>query len=87
MNSSLFFKMTKGDYDLRKIESVNLTIEYLAKFLNFQINERKHDMSDAMLMCIYYYELNKPKVKVKVKVDIQKYTIDDLEQFRFIKTF
>jgi hypothetical protein len=44
-------------------------------------------MSDAMLMCIYYYELNKPKVKVKVKVDVQKYTIDDLEQFRFIKTF
>jgi len=82
-----FFKMTKGDYDLRKIESVNLTIEHLAKFLNFQINERKHDMSDAMLMCIYYYELNKPKVKVKVKVNIQKYTIDDLEQFRFIKTF
>jgi len=75
-----FFKMTKGDYDLRKIESLNLSFEYLNQFKTFQESERKHDMSDAMLMIIHYF---KTKVKVKNKIEIDFNNFDNFEQFRF----
>jgi len=73
-----FFKMTKGDYDLRKIESVYHTNEYLKDFFNFQNNERKHDISDAMLMVIYYFELYKKNKKKQI-------VVNDFEQFRYTK--
>jgi len=47
------FKMTKGDYDLRKTESETITQDYLRSFVNFTDNLRRHDISDAMLMIIY----------------------------------
>jgi hypothetical protein len=82
-----FFKMTKGDYDTRKIESLQLTNEYLQEFTTFQNNERKHDISDAMLMIIYYLKINeKPLKKVKHVFDTYKFIpFDNFERFRFIK--
>jgi len=53
------FKMDK-DYDTRKQESEKISLSYLNDFLSFQQNERKHDISDAMLMIIYYFN-NLPK--------------------------
>ena len=73
-----FFKMTKGDYDLRKIESLNLSFEFLNDFKTFQFHERKHDMSDAMLMLIHYF-----KNQVKPKIIKKKDFLIDFEEFRF----
>jgi len=78
-----FFKMTKCDYDLRKIESEYIASEYLNTFLSFQTNERKHDISDAMLMILFYFDSLK---KIKVKNNFNVIITDmDFEKFRFIK--
>ena len=69
-----YFKLSK-DYLIRKIESENIAKKYLSEFLNFNNNIRKHDISDAMLMIIYYYKLN------MVTLDFESY---DFEQFRYI---
>ena len=75
-----FFKMTKGNYDLRKIESLNLSFEFLNDFKTYQIHERKHDMSDAMLILIHYF-----KNQIKPKIIKKKDFLIDFEEFRFIK--
>ena len=49
------------NYDTRKQESEKISLSYLNDFLSFQQNERKHDISDAMLMIIYYFN-NLPKL-------------------------
>ena len=71
-----YFKMTRCDYDLRKIQSYNLSKIYLENFQNFINHERKHDMSDAMLMIVYYF--------LKFK-KVSKKEVVDFEQFRLIK--
>jgi hypothetical protein len=64
------------DYDVRKIQSENISREYLGYFQTFEYHERKHDMSDAMLMILYYYKkIIKPKCKNIVD--------DHFEQFKF----
>jgi len=70
-----YFELSK-DYDIRKIESENIAKKYLSDFTNFNNNIRKHDISDAMLMIIYYYKLN----MVNFKIDFEIY---DFEQFRY----
>jgi len=70
-----YFKLSK-DYDIRKIESEDIAKKYLSNFTNFNNNIRKHDISDAMLMIIYYYKLN--KIKNEIKNDLI-----DFEQFRY----
>ena len=71
-----YFKLSK-DYDIRKIESEDIAKKYLSEFINFNNNIRKHDISDAMLMIIYYYKLNKINIEIKNE-------LIDFEQFRFI---
>jgi hypothetical protein len=66
-----YFRMSK-DYDIRKIESEKISFEYLKDSFNFLNNVRRHDISDATLMLIWYYKKNKPKV-----------IVDNFEQFRF----
>ena len=73
-----YFKLSK-DYDIRKIESEDIAKKYLLDFSNFNNNTRKHDISDAMLMIIYYYKLN--KIKNEKKSDLSN--LLDFEQFRF----
>ena len=73
-----YFKLSK-DYDIRKIESEDIAKKYLLDFSNFNNNTRKHDISDAMLMIIYYYKLN--KIKNEKKNDLSN--LLDFEQFRF----
>ena len=70
-----FFKMTKGNYDLRKNESLNLSYEFLNDFKSYQFHERKHDMSDAMLILIHYFKNQiKPKIpKIKVLIDFEEF--------------
>jgi len=94
-----YFKMTKGDYDLRKIESVDFANSFLNEFYNFEINERKHDISDAMLTIMYHFDTLKLKTKCKQKqlpffekfkhttkhsVDTN-YSIDFFDQFKYTR--
>ena len=70
-----YFGLSK-DYIVRKTESEDIAKKYLLNFSNFNNNTRKHDISDAMLMIIYYYKLNKIKNEIKNE-------IIDFEQFRY----
>jgi hypothetical protein len=91
------FKMTRNDYDLRKQESLMITNGYLQNFCNFETNIRKHDISDAMLMVLYYTQtcdlietLKKPETKPeKCIMDFENFRYTTLpplfEQFRFVK--
>jgi len=73
-----YFNMSK-DYSKRKQESEKIAGKYLLTFNKFYNNTRKHDISDAMLMIMYYYSL---KHNEHVK---QKNVVLDFEQFRFVK--
>lgn len=49
-----YFNMSK-DYDTRKQESENISTLFLNTFRTFNNNIRKHDISDSLLMVIWYY--------------------------------
>ena len=51
-----YFNLPSCDYDLRKIKSEQLSIRYLNNKLGFLNNTRRHDISDALLMTLYYYK-------------------------------
>lgn len=79
-----FFNMTKCDYDLRKNESETIAVSYLETFNTYQTNERKHDISDAMLMVLYYFEKMK-KVVITKPIEPRLTNFMDFEKFRFVK--
>lgn len=68
----------KDSYVTRKQLSEDLSEKYLENFTSFTENTRKHDISDAMLMTIYYYKTIKTEL-------IEKYEqkTNQFEQFRF----
>lgn len=73
-----YFGMSR-DYLIRKRESQRLSESLLNKSEYYNNLLRKHDISDAMLMIIMYYnEFIKPKPVIDRNVDF--------EQFRFIKS-
>ena len=73
-----YFTMSR-DYSKRKMESEKIASKYLCSFSNFYNNIRKHDISDAMLMLIYYYSTkNRELFK-----NSRKKVVLDFEQFRF----
>jgi hypothetical protein len=68
-----------SDYNTRKIYSEKIAEEYLIDFKSFTTNFRKHDISDALLILIYYF-----KIKVDEMIEQTNYIkYADLEQFRF----
>jgi hypothetical protein len=76
-----YFNMSK-DYSIRKKESETISEYYLSRFKKFTNNVRKHDISDAMLMLIYFYslklqEINKNKQVKKVFIDFEKFRIQN----------
>ena len=78
----VYFNMPK-DYDLRKIKSESVAKNYLEDFYNYNNNVRKHDISDALLMVIYYY-----KIKIDETIDksasVKIEHIDhEFDKFRF----
>ena len=72
-----YFSMSK-DYLTRKLQSEKIATRYLCSFHEFNNNSRKHDMSDAMLMIMYYYSQKKNTILIKKPVT----QIIDFEQFR-----
>jgi hypothetical protein len=77
-----YFNMDK-EYLIRKQQSELFANPYLQSFDTFILNERKHDISDALLMVLYYY-------KCVVDTTICNYCFKkcngSFEQFRFINT-
>jgi hypothetical protein len=67
-------------YSSRKIVSESIAVQFLSNFENFISNSRKHDISDALLMILYYYKLELDKTIKNTK--FEKEAID-FEQFRF----
>ena len=61
-----------------KNQSELISSKYLSFQTKYNNNTRRHDMSDAMLMLLYYYKIHSEKIfKNKINVDIT-----DFEQFR-----
>ena len=73
-----FFRMSK-DYSRRKEESQHISEKYLNNFTKYNNNIRKHDISDAMLMIIWYYSNNIPNANIQIAE-----SNIDFEQFRFL---
>ena len=69
------------DYTIRKQQSDKIAMDYLNDQDNFLNNIRKHDMSDAMLMILYYYKTSVDKLLVS-----RKNVITDLDfgKFKFL---
>ena len=69
------------DYTIRKQQSDKIATDYLNDQSRFLNNIRKHDMSDAMLMILYYYKTNVDKL-----LESRKNEIKDLDfgKFKFI---
>ena len=69
-----------GKYETRKIESEKIASEYLTNFKSFTTNIRKHDISDSLLMVLYYY-----KNRMDSHIETTEYVNEplDFEQFRF----
>jgi hypothetical protein len=67
-------------YSNRKVVSEKIAKEFLNCFENFNVNTRKHDISDAMLMVIYYL-----KTEIDNLIGVTKFENESLnfEQFRF----
>lgn len=66
------------EYSIRKMESENISRDYLINFNTFSENYRKHDISDALLMVIYHL-----KTMLEQKPIEQKAKVMDLEKFKF----
>jgi hypothetical protein len=72
------FCMSK-EYSKRKEQSESICKKYLENSLNFTNNIRKHDISDAMLMVLYYHKIKNDEFK---KNNHPKVLVD-FEMFRF----
>ena len=75
-----YFGLPSCAYELRKEKSEQIAEEYLSGFDKFTENIRKHDISDAMLMIIYYYKIKMEYVIEKSHIEIEN---TPFEQFRF----
>jgi hypothetical protein len=63
------------DYPTRKLQSERITDDYLLQEYNYSENIRKHDISDAMLMILYFYNT------------LLKKKCNCLESFEFLEKF
>jgi hypothetical protein len=69
-----------GDYLERKERSEKIAETFLSNFSKFTTNDRKHDISDALLMTIFYY-----KTKINSLIETSEFVgeIHDFDKFRF----
>jgi hypothetical protein len=74
-----YFDLPSCEYELRKAKSEMLSGIYLKNEHNFLNNTRRHDISDAMLMTLFYYKTKMEKVIKGTKFEG---TNLNFEQFR-----
>jgi hypothetical protein len=68
-----------NDYEIRKTQSEKIANKFLSNFFQFNDNTRKHDIADALVMCIYYH-----KIHMDYLIRNTCYNkIVDLEKYRF----
>ena len=76
-----YFNLSKN-YSNRKEQSEQISNSYLLNFNNFKNNIRKHDISDALLMIIYYYKTELDEI---INKTVFKNTCTLFEEFEFEK--
>ena len=69
-----------NDYLVRKTQSEDIANEYLSNFFNYRVNERKHDISDALIMTIYYHKIHMDKL---IRNTCYTNLVDTFDQFKF----
>jgi hypothetical protein len=74
-----YFNLSK-EYSVRKEQSEKISNSYLCNFENFKNNIRKHDISDALLMIIYYYKIETDRL---INNTVFKPEITLFEEFKF----
>lgn len=74
-----YFDLPSCEYELRKAKSEMLSNTYLKNEHNFLNNVRRHDISDAMLITLYFYKTKMEKVIKDTKFESLNL---NLEQFR-----
>jgi hypothetical protein len=66
-------------YEERKVISETIAQDFLINFEKFTLNSRKHDISDAMLMIIYYFKIELDHIIENTKFELPAI---NFEQFR-----
>jgi len=76
-----YFDLPVNAYDLRKEKSEKIAENYLCEFSKFILNERKHDISDALLMTIFFY-----KNKMKEIIDSTQFfqELNEFDKFKLV---
>lgn len=73
-----------NEYTIRKTESEKIASSYLTNFTKFTNNDRKHDMSDALLMVLYYYKTQLDEIIINQVKNLNAFDDNDFfEKFRF----
>lgn len=60
------FNMSHLTYNFRKMASIKIAKPYLEKFENYNLMERKHDLSDCVLMILFYNKKMNDNVNMKI---------------------
>ena len=71
------------DYNIRKEQSEFIALDYLLHFNSFVSSIRKHDMSDALLMIIFYYYTTNRELIEKTDYNYDNDHFLNFEKFRF----
>jgi len=74
-----YFSLNR-DYIVRKTESISIASKYLTNLKKWESNNRKHDMSDALLNILYWY-----KIKLDLLINNTSFEIidHDFDKFRY----
>lgn len=70
-------------YEQRKIMSNNISERHLGHLDNYINEERKHDMSDALCMILFYIDKLKDKDLLQKEYETHEIAIAAFEQFRY----
>jgi len=74
-----YFKLPNVYLD-RKEESEKIANDFLFGFSTFNLNTRKHDISDALLMIVYFYKIN---METLIATHHFVHEITDFDKFKF----
>ena len=69
-------------YNERKEESEKIAETFLSNFSKFTTNNRKHDISDALLMTVFYYK-KKMEIVINSKNYRENLPIHDFDKYKF----
>jgi len=68
-----YFYISKLNYEDRKKYTEKISKIYLEKFNEYNILERKHDISDAFCICLYYIKINRIIKPIKIDKNLNTF--------------